>query len=874
MYRQTLNGTWQMQEREGDKAYEAKVPGTVLSCLLEHEAIPDPYYRDNEYEVRDLFWKDYSFKRTFTPDAEVLAQEHVDLVCHSLDTLTEVYLNGRLLGRTDNMHRTWKFAVENVLREGENKIEIIFLSALQYARDYKTDEKKEIVYESPCTTKGNEFIRKAHSMFGWDWGAQLIDAGIQRDIELVSYTEAVLEDVDIVQTHRSKEVEILVHADVAAECGAQKICVTLTDPDGISCSKEVEAVWPTEPDKQEMTRLTCGKLVQKKSADISFTVENPQLWWPNGFGEHPLYRVNVTLVSENNTKTGTESGIETRPESGIETGPEIRTKSNTETREFQIGLRTLYISQEKDEWGSEFAFCINGVKIFTMGANYIPEDCVYPRVTRQKLESLIDASVRANYNCLRVWGGGYYPSDYFYELCDKNGLIVWQDLMFACNVYEVTEAFEANIAAEAKENVRRLRHHACLGLWCGNNELETAWVNWTDFDGNSEYLRADYIRQFEYILPKAVKEVDDRTFYWPSSPSSGGCFDDPNAENRGDVHYWEVWHGQKPFTDYRNYYFRFCSEFGFQSFPGKKTVWSFTEEEDRNIFSTVMESHQKNSSANGKILYYLSENFRNPKNSENLLYVSQILQAAAIKYGVEHWRRNRGRCMGALYWQINDEWPVASWSSIDYYGRWKALHYYARNFYAPVAGSVVRNGFAIEAWLENESLSEAVCEVEISLKTMDLTVLKTVTARGSCQALSAAKAAEADFGEAMQGVSEEEVFVAVTFRFADGRVQREAEPLVPYKHLRMQQPEIQTAVREEGESYLITVTTDVMAAYVELELEEADCIFSDNYFMLTDREPVTIALSKKDIFRGSIASAEELKQQLRIKSLRDSYEFK
>lgn len=851
MHKQTLNGAWQMLEVGADRTYETQVPGTVLSCLLEHEAIEDPYYRDNEYAVRDIFWKDYSFKRTFIPDAGLLAKEHVDLVCHSLDTLAEIYLNGKLLGKTDNMHRIWKFAVKQELKEGENEIEVIFRSALEYAKNYRTPENKEVVYESPCTTKGNEFIRKAHSMFGWDWGAQLIDAGIQREVELVAYTGAVLEDVKIKQTHQEGSVLVGVHVDAAAACGTQKVCVTLQHPDGTSQSREAEVVWPVDCAKQEMTRLTGGQLVPRKSADVEFVVDNPQLWWPNGFGAHPLYDINVTLVSEISAD-----------------GP-----AEEETKEYRIGLRTLTVSQEKDAWGSEFAFCINGIKIFTMGANYIPEDCVYPRVTKEKLEALVDASVRANYNCLRVWGGGYYPSDYFYELCDQNGLIVWQDMMFACNVYEVSEAFEANIAAEAKDNVRRLRHHACLGLWCGNNELETAWVNWTDFEGNSEYLRADYIRQFEYILPKAVKEEADSTFYWPSSPSSGGCFDDPNAEERGDVHYWEVWHGQKPFTDYRNYYFRFCSEFGFQSFPCKKTVWSFTEEEDRNIFSTVMESHQKNSSANGKILYYLSENFRNPKNFENLLYVSQILQAVAIKYGVEHWRRNRGRCMGALYWQLNDEWPVASWSSIDYYGRWKALHYYARNFFEPVAGSVVRNGYTIEAWLENESLADAGCEVEIALKKTDLTVIKSITVKGICPSLSAAKIAEVDLSAQMQELNQEEVFAAITYRFADGRVQREIETFVPYKHLRMQQPNLTTIVNEEEEAYRITVTSDVLAAFVELELEEADGIFSDNYFMLTDTQPVTITLQKKDIFRGTVQDAEELKQQLHIKSLRDSYEF-
>jgi beta-mannosidase len=386
----------------------------------------------------------------------------------------------------------------------------------------------------------------------------------------------------------------------------------------------------------------------------------------------------------------------------------------------------MTISQEKDEWGSEFAFMVNGIKIFAKGADYIPEDLIYSRITGERIEYLLDSCVRANFNCIRVWGGGYYPSDTFYEICDRLGLIVWQDLMYACNVYDLTREFEENIIEETRDNVKRIRHHASLGLWCGNNELEAAWCEWAVFKDHSAQLRADYIKQFEYILPKAVEESDHSTFFWPSSPSSGGCFDNPVDENRGDTHYWDVWHGLKPFEDYRNHYFRFCSEFGFQSFPSIKTVHTFTEEEDRNIFSRVMESHQKNGAANGKMLYYLSENFLYPKDFESLLYVTQVLQGMAIKFGVEHWRRHRGRCMGAVYWQLNDDWPVASWASIDYFGRWKALHYMAKNFFAPVAGSISRTENTIEAHIQNERMAAKNCKVVMTLKRMDFTVLSRI----------------------------------------------------------------------------------------------------------------------------------------------------
>ena len=359
-----------------------------------------------------------------------------------------------------------------------------------------------------------------------------------------------------------------------------------------------------------------------------------------------------------------------------------------------------------------------------MGGNYIPEDCIYSRITPEVQKYILESCKRANFNCVRVWGGGYYPSDHFYDLCDEMGLIVWQDLMFACNVYDLTEEFEDNITKEITENVKRLRHHASLGLWCGNNEMESAWDHWPEVQSESKYLRADYIKMFEYIVPKAVRAADSETFFWQSSPSSGGCFDDPDDENRGDCHYWDVWHGQKPFTDYQKHYFRFCSEFGFQSFPCLKTVESFTEEKDRNIFSRVMENHQKNPAANGKILYYLSENFRYPENFRKLLYVSQILQGMAMKYGVDHWRRHRGRCMGTLYWQINDNWPVASWASIDYFGRWKALHYMAKKFYGPQAVSMCMDGDIMQVYLANESMDAQSYQVAFYVKNMECEILE------------------------------------------------------------------------------------------------------------------------------------------------------
>ncbi len=386
-------------------------------------------------------------------------------------------------------------------------------------------------------------------------------------------------------------------------------------------------------------------------------------------------------------------------------------------------------------------------------------------------------------------------------------------------------------------------------------------------------LRADYIKLFEYVIPEVVKKNAPDTFFWPSSPSSGGCFADPDDENNGDAHYWDVWHGQKPFTDYRKYFFRFCSEFGFQSFPCLKTVKTFTEPEDRNIFSRVMESHQKNDAANGKILYYMSENFRYPADFADLLYVSQVLQGMAIQYGVEHWRRNRGRCMGTLYWQLNDNWPVASWASVDYFGRWKALQYMACRFYAPEASSMIRDKNKIVLFVENETSSQVKWHGEICLKNMDCEVIAAISAEGKTEAFLSEKVLELDFGQYLTddyGSWEETVFAEGKVTFEDGTEARNVEVLLPYKHLSLKKPSISVETEEAEDSFVLRLTSDVFAPFVELDFDDVDVIFSDNFFHLTGKT-YEVKILKKDICKGQLANADDVKNRLRIRSLADTY---
>lgn len=833
-----LNGQWELAEAGNDRLCEVQVPGSVLSGLYGAGKIEDPFYRTNEDVTRELFRKDYEFSRTFVAAEDILKEEKIILVCEGLDTLADIYINGQKAGSADNMHRTWKLDVKEFFHSGENQIRIVFRSVFKYIEAYEYEDNKEIHYVPCGGMKGNQLIRKAHCMFGWDWGPQTIDAGIFRDIYLEAYSHPRIEDVKITQVQGDNAVDVCttvaVSGDAVDKC---QVRVTIQEDAESVCGHRTGA----NDRKTEAHVCKVGETVSVNNnpAVLTSSIHNPKLWWPNGYGDQPLYKVQVELLDEYGTVL--------------------------ETITKRIGLRTLTISQEKDLWGKEFAFCVNGVKIFAMGGNYIPEDCIYSRITPEVQKYLLESCKRANFNCVRVWGGGYYPSDHFYDLCDEMGLIVWQDLMFACNVYDLTEEFEENITKEITENVKRLRHHASLGLWCGNNEMESAWDHWPEVQSESKYLRADYIKMFEYVIPKAVRAADSETFFWQSSPSSGGCFDDPDDENRGDCHYWDVWHGQKPFTDYQKHYFRFCSEFGFQSFPCLKTVESFTEEKDRNIFSRVMENHQKNPAANGKILYYLSENFRYPENFRKLLYVSQILQGMAMKYGVDHWRRHRGRCMGTLYWQINDNWPVASWASIDYFGRWKALHYMAKKFYGPQAVSMCMDGDIMQVYLANESMDAQSYQVAFYVKNMECEILEKLTGTGTVGVQESAPILAVD----VSGWEDKkyEIFLEAEVTLADGGVLCDVETLVPYKYLELDKPEITAEVEEQGDAFVIHLKSSCFSPFTAIGFTDADVTLEDNFFHMTDGEEMCVRLDKKDIRNGEILDAADLTQQMEILTL-------
>lgn len=809
-----LGGAWRMREADSETWHSAHVPGSVYADLMADGTMPDPFWRENELDAFERMKKDYVYQRTFTVTEAQLAHPHVELVCEGLDTLAHVSLNGREIAFADNMHITWVWDVKEQLHAGENTLEIRFDSPILYCAK-KAEEAPG--WESSDATPGFRHLRKAHCMFGWDWGPRLPDAGIWRPIFLRTWDAARLENALMLQAHHDGVVDVTIRPEIAGESAWS---AEITAPDG-----EVIIIPETT------------------AAEQVIAIQNPQLWWPNGLGKQPLYRVTVRLA------TG-------------------------DMRVWRIGLRTMTVSREKDEWGEEFCHVVNGVKVFAMGADYIPEDNILARVMPERTHRLLEDCKAANFNAIRVWGGGYYPDDAFYDICDELGLLVWQDLMYACAFYDLTPDFERSIRVETHQNVARLRHHASLALICGNNEMEmfmaganSALINHRTWEFVPTYPHhiTDYVKMFEYILPAIVKETAPQTYWWPASPSSGGNFDAPNDENRGDNHYWDVWHGEKPFTEYRKFFFRYASEFGFQSFPCLKSVKQFTLPDDRNIFSRVMERHQRNQAANGKILSYLSQTFRYPNSFDDLLYASQLMQAEAIRYGVEHWRRNRGRCMGAIIWQLNDIWPVASWASIDYYGRWKALHYAAKRFFAPVMISAEEEGELSQnpkineyhpAPLEksfrlnvcNETLRDVTGEVVWALRTPDGEIVRQNQQTLTIPAMSAKWLDKVDCADA----SLTGHYVSFAFVVDDVAVSEGTCIFCAPKHFEFVDPRL--TVETCGDT--LVVTSHAYAKQVWLESEDADLLLDDNAF---DMNPGTKVVR---VLRGSA-------EKVRVRSVWD-----
>ncbi|MBP1573768.1 MAG: glycoside hydrolase family 2 protein [Oscillospiraceae bacterium] len=782
-----------------NKTYPCTVPCSVYKTLISVGKLDNPYWKENERVSTSVCDNDVSFTTSFTLSEDMLSQEKLELIFEGIDTLSDICLNGVHIASTDNMHRTYKLDITGIAK-AENELKVDIHSPNKFVTE-KANERT--LYGVEHSMNGYQYIRKAHCMFGWDWGPKLPDMGIWRSVCVSAFSDAKIDNVYFTQKHENGKVELSCKAQIQKLSDNVTAFLEVTSPSG----------------EAYKTQLTDDK--------ASVLIDNPKLWWVTGLGEQPLYSCSVILIKDGR-------------------------KIDRTTK--RIGLRTLTVSQEKDEWGEEFCFINNGVKIFAMGANYIPEDQIVSSCTKERTTKLLEECKAANYNFIRVWGGGYYPDDYFFDWCDENGIIVWQDFMFACAAYLLTPEFEATVREEIKDNVIRLRNHASLGLWCGNNEIESAWEGW-GWNDDPE-AKADYLTLFEDIIPTILNEYDPETFYWPSSPSSGGGFKNSSSNHAGDTHYWDIWHNFKPIEDFRKYHYRFCSEYGFESLPDIKTVMSFAEKEDLDLCGNVMQCHQKCTQGNEKLMYYLAQMVNYPYDFERLIYCSQLVQADCIRSSVEHMRRARGRCMGSVYWQVNDSNPVISWSSIDYFGRWKALHYYARKFYSPVLLSCDDTDPANpKLYVTNDTMQDRSFEVICRLRDNTSRIIAEFSESCTSPALSAVMVLEADISEYISTLEDKRSRYIEYSILSEGEIVSSGTTLfVRPKEFEFIPANIECDVSEKETVFEIVLSSDVYAKSVCLSLEKADCRFSDNWFDIHGLEKVVVTLPKENLTADDVIS--------------------
>lgn len=794
----SLNGHWTLQRQGEQVALQANVPGDVYLDLLKAKKIPDPFYRDHENQLKWIGETNWIYSRAFRVPATILRHDRIMLRCAGLDTLATIFLNGRKLATADNMFRIWEWDAKSLLKPGLNQIEIRFESTLPYIR--KMERQRQL---PSWTAEKQAWVRKEQCNYGWDWGIKAVTCGIWRSIALIAWTGARISDVLIRQDHVPKgEVQLTLDLKLHG-----------TSRESLTARIKV---------------LRKGKVIMNGHAKVSgdghcfnLTIANPELWWPNGMGGQPLYEIVVDLLQED--------------------GQVI----DSATR--QIGLRTLRLDRHRDKWGESFQFVVNGIPFFAKGANWIPGDGILARMTPKRYWELVTTAARANLNMLRVWGGGIYEDDSFYDACDELGICVWQDFMFACSTYPAfDQAFMANVRAEAEDNIRRLRHHPSIALWCGNNELEQGLVDkrWT---GKAMSWR-DYKRLFDQLLPSIVSHLDPQRDYWPGSPhrpvGNRSDFNDPGC---GDAHLWSVWHGKQPFEWYRTCQHRFISEFGFQSFPEPKTVKSYTTPRDRNITSQVMEHHQRSGIGNSTIMTYLLDWFLLPEGFDNTLWCSQILQGMAIQYACEHWRRSMPRCMGTLYWQLNDTWPVASWSSIDYYGRWKALHYMAKRFFSPLLISGLedpRKG-SLEVHVTSDLMRSLEGKIRWLVTDMSGKRLRAGDIDVRTPVNGSRRIGTVKIADLLAKHAAPNVIVWLELAVKGQPRQENAVFFARPKHLNLScSPGISTDIqRHDNGTFTLTLRTKTPALWTWIELKHTDAVLSDNFFHLRPGKTKRIVLT-------------------------------
>jgi beta-mannosidase len=839
----TLEAKWEFRAVGGtDRAdvkewHPAQVPGVVQTDLLRNGLIPDPFYQDNDTRLQWIGLADWEYRTTIQADAQTMSHEHVDLVFDGLDTFAEVYVNDKEVLRSDNMFRQWRVPVKGILKAGPNALRVVFHSPIESM----IPQVKALPYQLPSVTThntGNEeniatapYTRKAAYQYGWDWGPRYVTEGIWRPVRLEAWDTLRIVNSHIYQQKISKEVAVL-----AAE-------VTIDASRSTAASVEIsyaELNGAPVPVIKQSVQLDPGT----NQVSVPVRIANPKLWYPTGYGTQDRYRFSVAV------RRGKDVAAET--------------KLNT-------GLRSIELRREVTGSGKSFEFVVNGIPVFAKGADVIPFDSFPNRVTAESHRQILEAARDAHMNMVREWGGGYYESDDFYDICDELGIMVWQEFMFGGDMVPGGAAFQSNVMQEAIEQVTRLRDHPSVVLWCGNNEIETGWVHWEDRQAfkemvspaNREQVWQDYVVLFHGVLPGVVGRYGDPVPYWPSSPSAN--FEDlPDSQTNGDMHYWKVWHALAPIEEYTHQFPRFMSEYGFQSFPEMRTIRSFAKPEDLNIRSATMQDHQKNHGGNERILTYMLRWYPEPKDFASFVYLSQVLQAEAIKVGAEHLRRQRPNTMGSLYWQLNDCWPVASWASIDYYGRWKALQYYARRFYDDVIVSTYEHDGKVDVYVVSDKLVPLTAQVRTRLLDFSGKVLMEKTQDIQVPAQSSAVYFTLDRKEILADAAPSKTFLVFDLDAAGQKVSRNLIFFDTMHNIDLPAGHVEASLETAGNGYAVTLRSAALARSVYVSFGDLDVQTSDNYFDLLPGEAVTIKLKAS-------ASLDQLKQSMQVISLTDAF---
>jgi beta-mannosidase len=832
-----INRNWQFRQADKTDWLPATVPGTVHTDLYQNQRIDDPFFRTNEKGLQWIDKVNWEYRTIIEADDELLARDRIELVFKGLDTYAEVFLNDSLLLNADNMFREWRKECKSYLKKGTNTLRILLRSPVEV----DIPKLERLGYSLPAVNDQSEngglgdrrisvFARKAGYHYGWDWGPRFVTSGIWRPVYLEAWDRSKIVNLYIKQKSVSEKKALLTATFEIQSIKAQRARLSLFDDETSNELAKTET--QLSPDLNTVT--------------INFEIENPRLWWTNGLGEANVYHFSGRL----------------------DVGSTILDEVKTNT-----GIRTLRLIQKEEPSGRSFYFELNGVPVFMKGANYIPNDNFLPSVTAQEYEEVIQAAVDANFNMLRVWGGGIYENDLFYDLCDQHGILVWQDFMFACAMYPGDSAFVENVTQEAVQNVKRLRNHACIALWCGNNEIDAAWGyntsgGWGWKERYSKELQDkiwnDYTKIFHHILPNIVDEYHDEIDYWPSSPMAGPNERASYKATSGDIHYWGVWHGQEPFESYKRTIGRFMSEYGFQSFPEFETVKSYTKPEDWDIRSEVMDAHQRSGIGNERIKTYMGWYYRIPKDFESFLYMSQILQAEGIKTAIEAHRRKRPYCMGTLYWQLNDCWPVASWSSIDYYRRWKALHYFVRKAYQEIIVTPVEEDGVLCTWIVSDRLESTDAKLDMALMDLCGNVVAESEIEVTIEANSSQCYFQKHIRELLDGMDKKDVVFATLVSEGEETLSSNLYYFVPIKEIDLPVPNITKSIVTTMNGYSIELETDKLAKNIFMDVEGSEGFFSDNYFDLIPGKTSIIYYNTND-------EIPDIEKRLKIMSVVDSY---